>query len=283
MFVIRGLIKQFKRSPKFLIQFLLLKYFILPLRTREELELNQNELFKKVLGLSSFTIIIIDACRYDIFKEIYQEYLQGELLKVKSLGTDTGSFLKVLINMTDFKDIRVFSSTPQMSKSSIHKNWLTNPFYPPRLEIIDLWKTNWNNEFDMVLPEEVNKVIIDYGLSDRNIIWYMPPHFPWIDDISFSKNIINEAIIKNKPISEILEEKNKRGIITTQRIKQLYINNLQLSLTHITNLIKKIEPITDTIILTSDHGELLGEHNLFFHYTYLDVPELYTVPWLIIK
>lgn len=55
------------------------------------------------------------------------------------------------------------------------------------------------------------------------------------------------------------------------------------SLNQISNLLKIIGNTIDQIVVTSDHGELLGEYGLFFHYSNLDAPQLYTVPWLNIQ
>lgn len=271
---------RYLRSPKIVTRFLFIKYVLLPLTRNKDIDLFQFDLFKEVFQEKSFIIIIIDACRYDVFKEFYKEYFQGELLKVKSLGTSTGIFLKKFVNMPEFKDVRIFSSTPHMSKNSIINRWLNTPVYPQGLDFIDLWKNNWNDDIGTVLTEDVNQIVTNLGLNNRNIIWYLPPHFPWIENVKFSKEILNESIEKNKPLSEVLLNKIKKGETNIPEIKQLYISNLRSSLCQISSLLQKLKPVSDRIIVTSDHGELLGEYNLFFHFSHLDVPELYTVPWL---
>jgi len=39
-------------------------------------------------------LIVLDACRYDYFAKMYQEFFLGELKKVISSGIDTLSWLK---------------------------------------------------------------------------------------------------------------------------------------------------------------------------------------------
>ena len=286
--MIAKFIKQFKRSPRMLMKFSLVKYILLPLlnllRVRDKGNLiYQIDLFKQILREDSFCIIILDACRYDFFKEIYRKYIEGGLLKVRSFGSDTGSFLKGLVNLPEFRELRVFSSSPHMSNTSILRRWLNSPNFPLGLDIIALWKIKWNEDIGTVLPENVNHSVIEYGLSNRNIIWYTPPHFPWIEDVDFSKDLINKSIKKRKPLSEIISKKIRNGEISKRRIRQLYILNLEHSLRPISKLLKTIGNTIDRIVVTSDHGELLGEYGLFFHYSNLDAPQLYTVPWLNIQ
>ena len=177
--------------------------------------------------------------------------MKGELLKVRSFGSDTGSFLKGLVNLPEFRNLRIFSSSPHMRYTSILKRCLKSPNFPPRLEILLLWKIKWNEDIGTILPEKVNQSVIEYGLSNRNIIWYTPPHFPWIEDLDFSKDLVNEAIKKRKPLSEILKKKIRNGEISTRRIRQLYILNLEHSLRQISKLLKIIGNTTNRIVVTS--------------------------------
>jgi len=50
---------------------------------------SQIELFEKLFKESSFAIIVLDACRYDCFKMVYPQYLQGTLIKIRSEGSNT--------------------------------------------------------------------------------------------------------------------------------------------------------------------------------------------------
>jgi hypothetical protein len=39
----------------------------------------------------------------------------------------------------------------------------------------------------------------------------------------------------------------------------------------------------DHLVVTADHGELLGEQGLYLHRSNLQLPELMTVPWFVIS
>ncbi|PTD94209.1 hypothetical protein C9439_03940 [archaeon SCG-AAA382B04] len=57
--------------------------------------------------------IVLDACRYDVFKDLYKEYLRGELEKRKSKGSNTLSWLKNTFPKT--YNITYVSSNPFIS------------------------------------------------------------------------------------------------------------------------------------------------------------------------
>lgn len=60
-------------------------------------------------------------------------------------------------------------------------------------------------------------------------------------------------------------------------VKQAYRNNLECVMRHVSSLIKDLEERT---VITSDHGELLGENNDYSHYSWKDEKQLREVPWL---
>jgi hypothetical protein len=62
----------------------------------------------------------------------------------------------------------------------------------------------------------------------------------------------------------------------TQKIKEHYIENLKIALKNVAWLVEQLD---GKIIITSDHGEALGENGLWGHAPKKDLPVLKTVPW----
>jgi len=98
------------------------------------------------------------------------------------------------------------------------------------------------------------------------IIHYIQPHDPWIGETK---------ILKEE--DELIWEKIKWGPISKETIRKAYKDNLKLVLDEIDKLIPQLD---GKIIITSDHGELLGEKLLFSHTDHLYTPELVEIPWL---
>lgn len=172
-------------------------------------------------------------------------------------------------------------------------------------KIIDVWDWGFSEELGTVHPREVNKaalIAIRLYRSKIFIIHYLQPHYPYLElalkDVkikikrSFSDRIrgfirwrlidllgdrvgfkIAEKIVGPPPKLEELVARE----IGEQRMRRLYESNLRIVLKHVAELISRLK---GRIVITSDHGELLGEHGLFGHIDYSSVPIHTEVPWL---
>jgi len=238
-------------------------------------------------------LIVLDACRYDAFKTVYKYYgrLCGEdcvyekLYKAVSLGSWTLEWARK--NFTGYyKDVIYISSNIFIS------NFYFKSFKAPDhfFKVIDVWKSGWNEELDTVPPEEVTKVAIrihNEFPDKRLIIHYMQPHAPYIGktriagiDIGFRHKSHIHRAIDEKPLLWRLLGKIEEAGYDINTIRRAYIDNLHLVLEEVKKLIKELDGI---IVVTSDHGELLGEKFLLEHPEDLYVRELTEVPWLVIK
>ncbi|KXB06000.1 hypothetical protein AKJ51_04350 [candidate division MSBL1 archaeon SCGC-AAA382A20] len=259
-------------------------------------------------------LIILDACRYDYFKEVYTDYLKGELRKVLSAGSNTTEWKK---NTFDKKqeDIVYISANPQIrSISDKTKKLEYNTGYHFH-EIIDIWKQDWNENFGTVLPSDVSKVTrharIKY-MNKKLIAHFMQPHYPYLslDPIEEkNKNLItkiknNHSLLKflysrgrgvlDWLVGGVLSEKLMDSLrIKRERVeervakkygketlKKAYLNNLKTVLKEVKNLSDRLP---GKIVVTSDHGEFLGENGVYAHMPYANSSILKEVPWLKIR
>lgn len=62
-----------------------------------------------------------------------------------------------------------------------------------------------------------------------------------------------------------------------EALKKYYEDNLRIVLSYVAKLIKNLH---GKIIITADHGELLGEYGFYEHACGKGYPELVEVPWL---
>lgn len=259
-----------------------LKYTLVPLYKLTGWYKHPNlfSLIKSLLRKKSFTLIVIDACRYDIFSKIYKDYVSGQLIKVVSPGPNTYEWLPKLFSLPDFDNLCFFCAHP-IIKDHFIKEY---EFIPSNrnVKVISMWPKE-KSKIGTVLPTEVNKEIIRRGLSKRNIIWYVQPHIPWIMFPNFSEQMIKEANEKNVRPRFFIKRKIKEGELSKEEIIKAYIHNLRLVLYSISKVIKVAKKVTPIIILTSDHGEFLGEYGFFLHDPHLFLPQTCIVPWLIVK
>lgn len=131
------------------------------------------------------TLIVLDACRYDAFKEAHGRYLgKGELRKVRSDGSSTGEWL--FRTFPKRYDLTYISTNPYVNSYGIPLA-KCNPEYPYDwnarehfTRIIDAWDLRWNDELETVMPGDVNELYLSLEDKDRTIIHYMQPHLPYL-------------------------------------------------------------------------------------------------------
>ena len=136
-----------------------------------------------------------------------------------------------------------------------------------------------------VPPKEVTRVaadIIKHRKEERIIIHYFQPHAPYIGEYKLLGYSGTEAgKLRGKPPDMKIWENVKKGLISIVELKKAYLSNLRLVLEEVKRLLNIIDP-TKRVIITSDHGELLGEDGRFGHQR-IDHPKLRVIPWLVIK
>jgi len=159
-------------------------------------------------------------------------------------------------------------------------------------KVIDVWDWGWNKELWSVHPREVNKAtlsVISLYPNKRFIIHYLQPHYPYL---FYKKTIFASPIDRIKgfirwklhdlglkrmadlmlgpPPSYLRKVAKKIGI---EGLRMAYEFNLRLVLIYVKNLLRYLD---GKIIITSDHGEDLGEQGIYGHC------QSY-VPWLVIN
>ena len=133
-----------------------------------------------------------------------------------------------------------------------------------------------------VLPSEVNEAVKSVGLSGRDIVWYAQPHFPWVADEDLSLLLMRDALIHDYVPPDTIRYRLREKGIPRDRVVKAYYVNLALVLKYVRDLLNYVDKQGikyDEIVVTSDHGEMLGEFGLYLHQEY-DLPQLVLVPWL---
>ncbi len=263
-------------------------------------------------------LIILDACRYDYFKEVYSQYFKGGLKKVKSRGSSTEEWLEK--NFPDEYDYTYISSNPYINGKGVSlddmmkgrkSRWNAINHFK---EIIDVWDSNWNKKKGTVLPEEVSKTAKKHKTKKPLIIHYLQPHGPYItkkENKYFSFNLNEKAAGKkrNNKIKDSIwfllatpfhqlpfrwQKKIKKllGIYTKndlerieeeegeKKLKGYYKKNLSAVMKSIQKMCKSLD---GKVIITADHGENFGEGGIWGHQYESDNELLRTVPWFTVK
>ena len=201
-------------------------------------------------------LIILDAMRFDVFKEI-----TGEGEPVWSAGSCTDEWLT---NTWPHKyPITYIAGNPFVSMYKGHFR-----------RVIDAWKEGWRciRGCWTVPPEEIIKAYIawrDAGGKGKVVLHFMQPHLPSIGRIALPKSS-SKQVPGYDPYKIALQEYGP------EMVREAYYSNAEFIIKRVFKFIDKIE---GKVVITSDHGDLLGEDGMWGHGK---IPHsiLRTVPWL---
>ena len=204
-------------------------------------------------------LIVLDACRFDFFHRY--NFIKGRLYKVATKGTTTNDWLKA--NFPDFYPDTVYvSGNPHISNHSV-QGWKGSEHFA---HVEEVHSYAWDRPLGTVRPRDMVRgaLRIKSRFPDfRMIAHFMQPHEPYLGETRFAHGIRRAYFDETT--------------LDWTSLRKAYRDNLLAVLREIHMLIDRLEGNT---VITSDHGELLGEYFLFHHWRWLYVKELAEIPWL---
>ncbi len=264
--------------------------------------------------------IVLDACRYDVFSEVYDEYLDGDLEKRWSTGSSTPEW--AYRTFTDYHDIAYFSGNPFINDLGIPLNelkWGASCDYEWAAsdhisDVYDVWQTGWDDDLETVPPGSIaesyraNREAA--AAADRVVLHYMQPHAPYLARGTGQKlKQIQKGLKKEgededggplESVTDAVRPRVERALEGSELAQKV---GLMLELDPIDivrdgtratamdlyeeNLRIALESVAEvcadldgTVVVTADHGEAFGEEGVWEHHIETHIPALMEVPWL---
>ncbi|WP_411966225.1 hypothetical protein [Haloferax sp. YSMS24] len=222
-------------------------------------------------------LLILDACRYDMFEE--QNTLPGRLEKRISRGSHTVEFLKGNFTGRDLTDTVYVTASPQLFA---RRDELDATFH----DVVNVWiEEGWDQSIGTVLPETMTRRAIEVSEQypdKRLIVHYLQPHYPFINAPELNVRSPFEDAGKKADIwGELME---KKRTIAPEAIWAAYRDNLDIALAAVEEL---MDTLPGRTVVTSDHGNMIGERAApipireWGHPPGIHTKELVTVPWLV--
>lgn len=220
---------------------------------------------------NEWLLLIFDALRYDTF-----DHFMGDtpVEKVTSPSTRTSDWMETVWG--DEYDVCYVSGAP-LTGDHDHSAYTGDEHFT---KMIQVWKDGWSKELRTVPPEPITDAALsaleDY---DKVVVHYVQPHAPYIGE----PKIIGERGRGDTPVAE--DQRGERGVIG--KIRQEYHNG-ELSaedlysayydnLVQVAQAARPLVEASDRLtVITSDHGECLGEHKIGHGY---DCMHIRQVPW----
>jgi len=201
-------------------------------------------------------LVVLDACRYDIVNDSYPT-VWGTPERVISLGWGSRVWLERIFGRTS-EDI--LSETVYIS---------ANPFShlateAPLQDVDEVWRYAFDENLGTTTPQPLTDRAIQYSRSNnpkRLIIHYMQPHLPPLDE-AVNFGLDSEGVGwtgGGNPWVQI-----ESGEQSPESIAKVYRDNLLSVVQSVELLLKNIN--ADTVVITSDHGNYLGENGNWGHH-----------------
>jgi len=184
------------------------------------------------------TLVILDACRYDMLERL--STLPGTLEPRYSKGSATDEFVEANFGDGEFDEVVYVTANPRVNFA------FEGCFH----EIVNVWQDSWDDDLQTVPPEAVADATIQaLEAHPKENVWTLL----------------------------------RRGEIDQEVVERAYDENLEIVLPHVERIMDA-EP--GKTVVTSDHGNLLGERlapfmkRFYGHPSRFWAPDLLRVPWL---
>jgi len=214
-------------------------------------------------------IILLDACRYDVFEEL--NTIPGTLGHAISPKGGSEAFYKYHFEEKTFEDIVVVTANP-------HLAFVDCEFH----DVIHLWDKEWDDELNTVWPGDVTRRAIEAHEkypNKRLFIHYVQPHTPFLGPTG--EKVRHEGFrtfgdyYDVPPVYKLVA----RGEEDYNKVWKAYKENLELALPHVEELLEELDGKS---VITADHGDAFGEWGQYGHGA-MYIEPIVKVPWHMIE
>lgn len=217
-------------------------------------------------------LIVLDACRYDLFEEfapkhdVYENF--SEVSSIRSIASMTPIWLR-----------RTFENAPTDIVNRTHyvsgagqSERCLNGF---NLHQIDhVWKYAMDPETGQTKPEAITDAAIDAIRSsdaERVIVHYPDPHAPFLHCVGkYGSRGVERGDTQN------VWTGLKEGRFDEEEVWTDYGQNLLRILDEVEIIVQDVE---GSIVVTSDHGNAMGEWGVYGHPARVPIAAIRRVPW----
>jgi len=233
-------------------------------------------------------LLIIDACRYDMFEQ--QNTISGRLESRVSQGSTTFEYFEANFLDTEYHETVYVTANPVPHSDYLCSVDLNDVFY----DVIDVWDGAWDGELNTVPPEHLAGHLFEAASAYPNkriIGHFVQPHHPFLGEkgseidekgMTPRDNLPNKSDASEKQVWEKLED----GTLSRDLVWEAYRENLDIVLDPVERLCDELDGKT---VVTSDHGNLVGEFAWPFpkreygHPPGVHTTKLVKVPWLVVE
>jgi hypothetical protein len=218
-------------------------------------------------------LVVVDACRLDLMREVSPAYeFVSEIDTVRSLDSTTQLWMRKNFSA---KYTAEMADTAYVCANPFSADELNSASF---LALDEVWRDIWTDP-GTVPPEAVTDRAIRVAReenSKRLIVHYMQPHCPFISRPELTKGKVRERFGRQE-WRDVWEKLRDREV-DHDEVWEGYRANLELVLNEVAVLLRNVE--ADIAVVTSDHGNALGEWFVYGHPPTMPQDCLRVVPWI---
>ncbi|WP_226377452.1 hypothetical protein [Haloterrigena turkmenica] len=232
-------------------------------------------------------LLILDACRYDMFADRID--IDGSLESRISLGSSSEEFLERNFATVEFHDTVYVNANPYIPRLDLDEG----TFHA----VVDCLG-DWDTELQTVTPETVARAAADAHETypdKRLIVHFMQPHAPFIGELG--RNMVGGGWTMDHDGEPQHGVETEPGIwhqlrddttdVDLETVWEAYLENLDVVLEEVADL---LETLDGKSVITADHGNLVGERlspipsrRKYGHPYGVHAEELVKVPWFVVE
>ena len=219
-------------------------------------------------------LILLDACRHDLFCRAVGKDVPFRI----SGGSATQEWLSF-----NFKarhdDVVCIAGNPHLSSVNLKKTFGRVPFFG----VVEVWDFGWDGSVRTVPPSAVTDAAVSalkrYP-GKRLYVHYNQPHHPFLGDPELLEGDDGTGHSLEGGVDygtkTTVWDRARKGEVSKVRVERAYLDNLKMVLDETERLLDHLE---GRVLITSDHGNHMGERGVWGHYPHIRSEPLVKVPW----
>ena len=221
-------------------------------------------------------LIVLDACRADLMAEVADEYAYTSHESAYSCASSSGEW-----HLKNFSDEYANERAETALVSA-------NPYTDMHVEadnfrrLDEVWRTGFDSDAGTIPPERVvDSTIAAHRETDakRIVAHFMQPHYPFRSEYEGGSGESGGIALEYDHTPwDTVWDRLRKGDISQEEAWAGYVDNLRYVLDHLGTLLQNVD--AERVVITADHGNLLGEFGLYAHPQYVPIPALKRVPWI---
>lgn len=227
-------------------------------------------------------LVVLDGCRNDLFAETVDTEEYDSYRRVYSRASQTEEWLRVSFPDT-YGEFVYVGGNPMVS---LHKPEVWHRLY-------ESWRDGFDESLNTIAAPSVTEDALearDEYPNKRLIVHYMQPHYPFVGypELQFSKfdefHELGVQLDGDDRANSVWDALGK-GLVEYDEVWEGYRANLEYVVDEVDRLLEELPG--ERIVVTSDHGNLLGERlwpiplREYGHPPGLRTSGLIEVPWAV--